>query len=100
MNYSQFTLDRLLKHVEVINSMKPELSQLGLDRANAELSAIEAELTERQPEFAILIGYGEEDMTGILPYPLTVPLFVNRGGFVTLLGDDGQPVGFEPKIGD
>lgn len=96
------TIDHLLTQVQVLNRIKSSgllggqlLTQSGLDMCNEELSTIEAELDERQPESTILIGYGEEDMTGILPYPLTVPLFVNRGDFVTLLDGDGLPVGFE-----
>jgi hypothetical protein len=64
------TIDHLLMRVQVIDDMIPGLTQRGLNRAQDELSAIEAKLDMYQPE----------------------------GEFVTLLGDGGQPVGFEPKL--
>jgi hypothetical protein len=62
------TIDHLLERVRVIDDMMSALTQRGLNKAQDELSAIEAELDTYQPE----------------------------GEFVTLLGDNGQPVGFEP----
>jgi hypothetical protein len=70
MTYSNIPTLLLLRHIEVINNMKPILTQAGLDHANRELGAIEAELDQRQP--------GCE--------------------FVTLLDDHGNPVGFEIEI--
>lgn len=70
MTYSNIPIVLLLRHVKVLNDMKPILTQAGLDRANRELSAIEAEFDQCQP--------GCE--------------------FVTLLDDRGQPVGFEIEI--
>jgi len=71
------TIDHLLFQVQTLNRIKSSgllagqvLTQSGLDMCNEELSTIEAELTERQPE----------------------------GEFVTLLGNDGEPMGFEPHV--
>lgn len=65
MNYSQLTLDQLFERIDWLNGMKSRkeicglaITQRGIDRANQELSAIEAELDMRQPvgEFVILLG--------------------------------------------
>ena len=75
MEYQIMTTSQLLKHVEVLIATKASgsvsnqlLNQRGLDWLNTELSTIEAELDSRRPE----------------------------GEFVTMLGDNGEPVGFEP----
>lgn len=76
MTIQFLTTDQLLQIVGLHNQIKATgllagmpLTQAGLDWVNEELSAIEAELDRRQPE----------------------------GEFQTLLDDQGQPVGFEPK---
>lgn len=49
MTYSNIPTLLLLRHVEILNDMKPILTQIGLDYANRELGAIKAELERRQP---------------------------------------------------
>lgn len=99
------TIDQLLNRTTFLTAIKASgycagrpLTQRGLDWINGELSAIEAQLDEMQPESSICIGQMEEDMTGILPYPLMVNLFVPCGRFATLLGPDNTPVGFEVAL--
>jgi len=76
MNYQIMNTDRLLDRVEVLNRAKEDgciggapLTQQGQDFVNAELSAIDTELNTRMP----------------------------KGEFVTLLGENDEPVGFEPE---
>lgn len=56
-NLNKLTIDLLLMRIETINRLKPTYTQLGLDLANCELSAIEAELDSRMPrvEFRTLL---------------------------------------------
>ena len=49
-NLNALTLDQLLQRVQIIDDLMPSLTQRGLDKAQDELSAIEAELDSRQPE--------------------------------------------------
>ena len=49
-NLNALPLDGLLDRVTVLEDFKPILTQSGVDKANDELSAIEAELDSRQPE--------------------------------------------------
>lgn len=73
-----WTLDKLLARTTGLNLLKQQgcigsqqLTQVGLDRINEELSAIDAELDHRAPEVE----------------------------FRTLLNEAGEPVGFEPVYG-
>lgn len=70
-------MDNLLARTEFLNRIKASgvcagrpLTQLGLDWINQELSTIEAQLDKMQPQ----------------------------GEFVTMLGSDNEPVGFEVKL--
>jgi len=79
MKRQTMNTDELLDHAEILDDLKATgyisnelLSQRGLDWLNDELSAIEAELDTRMPE----------------------------GEFVTMLGENDEPVGFEPYIGE
>ena len=51
------TTDQLLKRVQIIDDLMPSLTRRGMDKAQDELSAIEAELDSRQPEGEFQILY-------------------------------------------
>ena len=59
-NLNALTLDQLLERVQIIDDLMPSLTMRGLEKAQDELSAIEAELDSRMPgcEFqALLDGF-------------------------------------------